>query len=199
MAFQWKYFELALPPPLPGAIPQVLNVGADDDPLHFGEDAVHVDVSDRHADKHKWFVHCDAHDMSAKIVDRAFDTVICGDVMEHVADPLKVALECARVARRRVILTIFEEWRLAPGQVGQFIERGEASWTEQGNKSEDYYPGKTHVNQFSDGDIANLCKHIEAMGFKRLEGLKVPEAVQDGHQWFNWLLAFERLPVRRTE
>jgi SAM-dependent methyltransferase len=47
--------------------------------------------------------------------DRSFDTTICFDVLEHVADDSAAVRELARVTRRRLLVTVPQEDRWMPG------------------------------------------------------------------------------------
>lgn len=198
--FQTRYFLLAEPG-------SVLNIGSSEDPLHFGAGAVHLDM-DRYT-QHERFVQGDAHRLPFK--DQAFDTVIMGDIHEHALDPTELTVEGARVAKRRLAISIFEEWRL-PGS-GQWIIEAQAGSMafakEQGYESyEEHlrhtaphrigvddiaFPHLAHINQFVDDDIDQLVCLVESMGFRILSYQKVPEATFEEHTWNNWLVCLERL------
>lgn len=57
---------------------------------------------------HPNMVRGDAHRLP--FADDSYDTVVFGDVMEHVVDPPTVLLEALRVARKRVIITVPNEY-----------------------------------------------------------------------------------------
>lgn len=207
MTFQWRYFETAAPP-LPDGRPDVLNIGSADDPLGFKDGALHYDIDDW-SYTNKWFKQGDAHQLP--FPDQSFDTVIMGDIHEHLRDPLKATLEAARVARRILVMTIFEEWRL-PGH-GQFIAEGTAlgdkTSQDLGYKDrqdyqvkvfpkrvgfdDDVEPHLVHINAFNDDDIEKLILAVMDAGFRIGEMTKVHEATHEGHPWFNWLIAMERV------
>lgn len=136
------------------------------------------------------------------------------DIHEHLVDPLTATLEAARVARRWLVMTIFEEWRLPSG--GQHLEAGLARCTldtqaagypsyeaymaqvypQAAIVGDDVKPHHYHINQFADADIIRLhdAIHLDPTSkWRTITFLKVPEAEQDGHIWSNWLLALERV------
>jgi hypothetical protein len=213
LRFQWMWFLLVpssyrskVDPKWPG----VLNVGCADDPLYFGEGAVHYDLDDWSA-VHKYFVQGDAHELP--FPDQSFHTVICGDLLEHALDPMKVAMECTRVAEWTVVFTVFEEWKL-PGY-GQFIKEGahnsdvesrrlgykdredyqQKVYPERIGVDDDEVPHLIHINQFADEDMHNMVSIISQQGFAVLEYSKTFEAVrvEDQHPFFNWLIAMRRM------
>lgn len=63
-------------------------------------------------DMDKWLVpnlvRGDAHKMPFK--DDSFDTVVLGDILEHVIDPVSVLLEVDRISRQRIIITVPNEF-----------------------------------------------------------------------------------------
>jgi len=63
-------------------------------------------------DMDKWLlpnlVRGDAHKMP--FVDGAFDTIIFGDVLEHVANPVKALKEADRISKQRIIITVPNEF-----------------------------------------------------------------------------------------
>ena len=160
---------------------------------------------------HKQFIQGDAHILPFR--DGWFEMVIMGDIHEHLVDPLKASLESCRVSKRWVVWTIFEEWRL-PGH-GQFIDEGQRRANPK-PKTQFFFKNNTpaemvqatspaivyddkklphlsHINQFTDEDIAGIV-HVccKTYGYQLVNFFKVPEQVQDGHQWFNWLVCLER-------
>ena len=160
---------------------------------------------------HKQFIQGDAHILPFR--DGWFEMAVMGDIHEHLVDPLKASLESCRVSKRWVVWTIFEEWRL-PGH-GQFIDEGQRMSnldtirafggkyntptemilaTANVQAYDDIkLPHLSHINQFSDEDIAGIV-HVccKTYGYRLVNFFKVPEQVQDGHQWFNWLVCLER-------
>jgi hypothetical protein len=190
--------------------PTVLNIGCADDPLGFGDGAMHFDLDDWSA-VHKHFTQGDAHNLPFD--DESYDVVILGDVLEHVLQPHIVLLEAARVTSRLLAVTVFEEWRL-PGH-GQFIVEGQQH-SEYTSQLEGYkgrldaqaklHPNKvtveddenshlSHINQFNDQDIHILIAMLNAESFVTLEAIKAFEIVYelDDHRIFNWLFCMERV------
>ena len=209
MNYQHHYFANAEQYFREDGTPNVLNIGCADDPLEFGDRAFHFDIDDW-STYHKYFKQGDAHDLP--FPDQAFDTVIVGDVHEHVLDPELVTREAARVTKRILCMTIFEEW-LLPGP-GQWIQEGhdnsdkasqELGFKDRIDFQDKMYPGKItvpdddktphlpHINQFTDADIMAMIVMVVDMGFEIREAFKQPEAEKDGHQWYNWLVALERI------
>lgn len=213
MTFQWKYMDeyyATHEKPGPDIPPAVLNVGSADDPLEFGELAVHFDIDDW-SYKHKWFKQGNAEHMPYS--DESFDLVILGDMLEHVDDIPAVIKEACRIVRigGKLILTVFEEWRL-PG-VGQWVKEGkelgdkvsrEMGYADRQDFQVKNFPDRkgfdddqvshlVHINQFDQEDIQTVMAAIEMQGFKNLEALYAFEVKHEGHDIYNWLLAFERL------
>jgi len=206
MVFQWRWLERA-EPSLNGW-PTVLNIGSADDPLEFGSRAVHFDI-DNWAAVHEHFVQGDAHKLPFD--DQCFDTVIMGDIHEHAFDPFRITQEGARVAKRYLVMTIFEEWKL-PGP-GRWIEEGRANSEKESQKlgylgREDYqrqvYPERIgvpddeiphliHIWQFTDEHIQRMLDETVAIGFAIVEAAKAYEATHEGHSWYNWLICMERV------
>jgi hypothetical protein len=185
----------------------IVNIESGEDPVGFPpETTVHVDLDGW---RHPFSVQADAHHLPFK--DNAFDTAVLGDILEHAVDPLKMVVEAGRVAKR-VVLTIFEEWRL--GGPGQHIDRGIEQTSEelrrQGYRDLDHYkrtyeplkekflrglpesrlPHSFHINQFTDENIKKL---VEASGMRCLILTKKPEATHEGHTWQNWLILLEKV------
>ena len=204
MVFQWEYLE-HLPPTDP---PSILNVGCADDPLSFGELAHHYDL-DEWSYKHTYFTQGNAEDMPFD--NGEFQTVICGDVLEHAVDFEAVIRECCRVASQMVCFTIFEEWKL-PGP-GQWIEEGQANSDKMSQElgyedREDYqtqvYPERVgvpdilvphliHINQFTDDDIKDFAQLIIDQGFEIIDCVKAWEIKHEDHDIWNWLIGAKRL------
>jgi SAM-dependent methyltransferase len=208
--FQWKYFEATTRAP-DGALPNVLNIGCANDPIDLEDGAFHFDMDDW-TYKHKWFRQGDAHNLP--FGDKSFMCVILGDILEHVVDPLVVTQEAARVTAIGgiLVLTVFEEWRL-PGP-GQWIEESHKIADEENVKmgyedrehyQRDLYPERigvdddevphlSHINQFDDSDMVDMINWlILPKEFTLLEASKVREENHEGHDWFNWLIAFRRI------
>lgn len=95
----------------------MLNIGVGGNPGEFsGPDIFHIDLD-------RWnYRNCIQGDAIAlPFRNDSFRSVVCGDVLEHMEDPLTALCEMHRVAPK-IVLTTFQEWRL-PG-VGQFKEEG---------------------------------------------------------------------------
>jgi hypothetical protein len=199
--FQWKYFARYAP--------SVLNVGSCDDPLKFGEHAHHFDY-DNWGHKHARFTQGDAHVLTEYFDAKSFDCVIMGDIHEHLVNPLQATLQAAKVAKHMLVMTIFEEWRL-PG-FGQWIDEGTRRANEESMRvagvnalhhqvlldpayeSGGDVPHLWHINQFTDDSVVAIVRTVcEVEGFYVVEFLKAPEAVHEGHQWYNWLIALKRV------
>jgi ubiquinone/menaquinone biosynthesis C-methylase UbiE len=190
------------------SIPPILNIGSGEDPARFGEQAVHLDLDKW---KHTFSVQADAHHLPFK--DDSFRTAVLGDVLEHVVDPLKVLMEAKRVAQR-IVLTVFEEWRL--GSPGLHLEAAHRKMDEIRKlgfcRYEDYFnsinrlikgkgklvahipdeefPHTAHIWQFTDEHIRSL---VEALDMKIIYFEKAHESYDDeGHPWLNWLICLER-------
>jgi len=186
-----------------------MNVGCADDPLQFQNLAHHVDIDDW-SYKHKFFTQADIHNLP--FADGSQDLVICADVLEHVLYPEVAVRECARIVAPggRLVFTVFEEWKL-PGH-GQWIQEShelsdkesqrqgfanreafqEITYPERKGVSDDEISHLAHINQFNDEDMRILIKGVEALGFYVIEYNKAYEQTYDEHDWYNWLIAFER-------
>ncbi len=176
---------------------QILNIGVGDNLIGFGENTLQFDM-----DKYLYdnFVQGDAHQLPFK--DNSFDTVVISDVMEHVINPTQVCKEATRVCRR-LILSIFEEWRL--GGEGQHIEIGHEVQREGMRRRnmvkyddapnlleripEETISHNPHIWQFTDKIIRDL---IWSTGWKVVEFCKEPECVHLGHTWWNWLIVLKK-------
>ncbi len=187
---------------------KIVNIGCGENPAEFGEDTMHVDI-DKWA--HKNFTQCDAHNLPFE--DNKYDTAVLGDILEHVKDPVQVIKEAARVSRK-VVLTVFEEWRLGD-KPGRYIEEGlrikKEEMREIGFADSFQYmqtlpkhkellisivpetieqPHHSHIWQFDD-DM--LFKMIKETGLKVIIFHKFPEWIHQGHLWYNWLLVLKKV------
>jgi len=169
---------------------RVLNVGVGADPVGFGDNVVHLDI-DRWL--HSWFVQADAHNLPFK--GDAFDTVVMGDILEHLESPVQALREAHRVAPKLVI-TIFEEWRF--GGVGQYIEKSLECFPTIGLEDapallERFPEGRCsharHINQFDNETVENL---LEEAGWRVTKMAKVPSGTHEGHVMWNWLITAVR-------
>jgi hypothetical protein len=213
MCFQWYWFDKILHPKN-GARPQLLNIGCADDPAYFGSNAMHYDMDDWSA-IHDWFQQGDAADLPFE--DQSFELTIMGDIHEHMADPLAGSLESARVSNRYVVWSIFEELRLP--SAGQHIALGQQH-SDESSRRDGYAdrndaqakinpervgvpddlntPHLSHINRLTDQDIDGYIEKVRALGFDLLVAAKLKEVPEElktkgrHHDWWNWLVAFER-------
>lgn len=183
------------------AVGSILNVGSGEDPAGFGDRAVHLDID---VWKHDYFVRADGHHLPFK--DQAFDTVILGDILEHATEPLQMLRETKRVGKR-VLATVFEEWRIQGLTREQILERAFQETREKGYESLDEYksnypafkgkfrkqtseyliPHSFHINAFTDEQIVNM---LRSLGMKVKFFAKVTEGVQPNY-WNNWIVVLE--------
>ncbi len=187
-------------------ISPLLDVGSGENAAGFNEEeTVCLDLDKW---KHKYSVQADAHHLPFK--ENAFRTAVLGDILEHAVDPLQMLTEAKRVARR-LVLTIFEEWRLgAPGQhIELGLKRAKEELTRLGYSTKEEYmrsykpfegkwirgiseeklPHAYHIWQFTDDYIKRL---IEQLNMEVIAYRKEPEATHQGHTWFNWLICLEK-------
>lgn len=89
----------------------VLDVGAGGSATIFrqqlGRRYIAIDVSNARATPD---LICDFEREPLPFADNQFDTVLCFDVLEHVDSPHRLFAECARVARRNVIVSLPNNW-----------------------------------------------------------------------------------------
>jgi len=213
MSFQRWWAKQYQPPK------KVLNIGSCDDPAALGvrDMPPGLNLNVTHFDMDYWplpnFVQGDAHDLlAAGIQPESYDLVIMGDIHEHLRDPLRATLEAARVVKVGgvLVMTIFEEWRLPKGQhIEDGIALGESHTRAAGYPSYFEYmalkfpdakivadqvqPHHFHINMFTDDDVNKLVANVQGMGFTVGAFYKVPEAIHEGYEWFNWLIAMERV------
>jgi len=169
---------------------KILDIGVGTQEYGF-EDTVHFDMDKYH---HEVFIQGDAHRLPFK--DGAFDTVLISDVIEHVVNPTQVCKEATRVCRR-LILSIFEEWRL--GGEGQHIEVGREKYERPPDDPsiiakvpEEVISHAPHIWQFTDKLIKDL---IWSTQWKIVEFCKEPECVHEEHLWWNWLIVLKKPEV----
>lgn len=165
---------------------RVLNIGVGGDPVGFGDNVIHLDI-DRW--RYKYFVQADAHYLPFK--DDSFDTAVMGDILEHLVNPSLPLAEARRVAKR-LVLTVFEEWRL--GGVGQNIKtateyylnitlENDADLLER--FPEDRLSHAKHINQFDDDALEQV---LAGAGWRIERLAKVSPGVHEGHVMYNWLV-----------
>ncbi len=214
MCFQWFWFnKISLS--MNGSRPQVLNIGCADDPTYFGSSALHYDMDDWSA-VHDWFQQGDAADLPFE--DQSFELTMMGDIHEHMAAPLEGSLESARVSSKYVVWSIFEELRLP--EPGQHIALGQRHSDEASQRDgyEDRFdaqakisperigvpddldtPHLSHINRLTDQDIDEYIEAVLPLGFELLVAAKLLEVSSElktlgrHHDWWNWLVAFERV------
>lgn len=172
----------------------VLNVGVGGNPAGVGG------VGIVHLDLDRWryprFVQGDAHHLPFR--NDSFKSVLCGDVLEHIVNPVMAIREMVRVAPK-IILTTFQEWRL-PG-VGQHIEAGQRLFAPCDEAIKPYgslfverYPEDKishipHINQWAEGQ---LCEIFELAGASVLLEERDCPGVHDGHLMLNYLFVLVR-------
>jgi SAM-dependent methyltransferase len=211
ISFQWKYvwWYLNALGWKDGETPIVLNVGCSDDPVGFGEAAMHFDLDDWSA-YHQYFTRGDA--AATGFADNAWHVVVVADVLEHVPEPFEVLQEAIRICKPGgfIILTIFEEWRL-PGH-GQWIEQGQIDgdassraqgYVDRADFQHQHFPKMVleddvakphlcHINQFNDEDIKILGDFMVSRGCLYVSASKDLEAHHEDHDVFNWLLCMQK-------
>lgn len=207
MLFQWNCLKRYWPC-------DALNVGCADDPLRFGPRCTHLDLDDwsAHFDKiGAPFVQGDVQEMSELLGYQSFDLVIMGDTLEHVPMPLAAVLECGKVARKAICLTVWEELRLSTP--GRHISEGQRRADEEVRKlgfadrfehqshlypdrvgySDSVMPHLIHIWRFTDELIETYVSTLELSdGWRRTVLAKVPEVVTDNIQFYNWLILLEK-------
>ena len=202
MNFQWNCLLRAQGP--------VLNVGCSDDPLRFEDRCTHFDIDDwsAHFDaRGQMFIQGDAHQLTRYFGLDAFDTVILGDIVEHLVDPHTALMEAARVTSRALCFTVWMEQRL-PG-VGRHIEAAlelaakevlkhgyddyqEMQRVEHPDRvgfPEDEVPHLLHIWQFSDAMIQDLVNKLAEENLMDVASfVKAAEVIHEGDQFYNYLV-----------
>ena len=158
-AFQWRYVLQAELP--------VLNLGSGNDDLGFGDYAVHLDLLPFPHLRN--FVQANAYHLP--FADESFDTVIMGDIVEHLERPFSAVDEAARVARRRLVMSIWDEARLPLGYSPPRVDLSGHCWR--------FHPG-----------MVEFLTMIP--GWEVIEASYQPEVIHEGQQFYNWLIAAER-------
>jgi len=176
---------------------RVVNIGCGDIPVDFGPDTVQVDF-----DKYNYpnFVNADAHHLPFK--DNEFDTAVLGDIVEHAEDPVQMLREAGRVSKK-VVATIFEEWRHAGLTKEEKIKATDEERIALGYATiKDQYDAlpvfkdhcvevvpdnilshHAHINNFTDSDIFRI---VDEAGLEFLVKFKFSEGIHEGHEFFNW-------------
>jgi len=183
----------------------IANIGCADDPLRISQLAPGRVIN---LDLNMWnvpdFIQCDAHHLPLK--DNAVELALCGDILEHVPEPLQVLQEAKRISRR-VVATIFEDYRLpSPGrhiefahkrQIESLQERGYSSTEEHlkstglclGEFSESLLSHGSHIWWFS---VEKIKEMVEALDMKVLYLQREPEVINEGRLFWNWLFAADK-------
>ena len=110
------------------------------------------------------FVWGDIHNLPFR--DKSFQTVVLSEVLEHVAEPNKVLAEAIRVCRKRLVITVPDEFSWDPA-VRPFmtwedhLKRGELDLIKQipqlkKDVSEFKFRHHWHIRQFTEAEIEAL-------------------------------------------
>lgn len=182
---------------------KVVNLGCGDCPVDFGPDTVHVDM-DRY--DYKNFVQADIHELP--FADDQFDTAVLGDVLEHCYNPVQALKEAGRVAKK-VVATVFEEWRHDNMEISEKIEAAEKELKDLGYRDihEQYAslpvfkehckeivddkvrPHHYHIQNFTDESIKHI---IQESGLETVIYRKYHEGTHEGRPFYNWLLVLRK-------
>lgn len=183
----------------------IANLGCGEDPLQISKMAPGRVIN---LDLNAWnvpnFVQCDLHHLPLK--DTAVELALCGDVLEHVVEPLEVLREAKRAALR-IVATVFEDHRL-PGP-GRHVEFGQRSLVEsvQGEgcatSEESLMRTGLCLGEFNEGLISHgphiwwftadiLAEMIMALDMDVLYFGREPELINKGKLFWNYLFALER-------
>jgi SAM-dependent methyltransferase len=182
---------------------KIVNLGCGDIPVDFGPNTVQVDFDNYNYPN---FVKADIHNLPFK--DDEFDTAVLGDVLEHCYDPVKALSEAGRVAKK-VVATVFEEWRLVPGGYEEQNKKKMQDLEAMGFDTEDAYyrslpvfkdhiitvepddkvPHHCHLHEFTDAGLRDIIKKAELQ-------IKVFHKYIDGavgdRPYYNWLLVLHK-------
>lgn len=181
---------------------KIVNIGCGEDPAGFGEHAVHVDLD---VYNHPNFVQADAHNLPFK--DDEFDTAILGDILEHAEDPVKMLSEAGRVAKK-VVATVYEEWRLRGDKEAQ-IQKFYSDEKKLGFDNHiDYLRSlpdfKDKIVEVIDDHVVSHHPHLHMFtedGLKEIidkAGLEViifkkyQEGEAEGRAVYNWLIVVQK-------
>ncbi len=136
-----------------------------------------------------------------------------GDVLEHIPKPDLAVSEACRVADKRVVMTVWEEWRLP--SVGQHIEFARKEADEESRRlgyasamayqdnlraegnllasyNDEKMPHLSHINRFDDREMMFFLGLGGVLGFRVHHFEKVIETIHQGHAATNWLICLER-------
>lgn len=78
------------------------------------------------------FIRCFAENIP--LPDESFDTVVLGDILEHVEDPNKVLQEAKRLTKDRIVITVPNEWK----------------WPKNDNRIKSFHTREYHLSQGKD-------------------------------------------------
>ncbi len=182
---------------------RVVNLGCGDCPVDFGPESVNVDM-DKY--NYKNFVQADIHNLPFKKDE--FDTAVMGDVLEHCYDPVQAMREAGRVAKK-VVATVFEEWRLQPGGYQDQVNKQVNDLKRDGFATiMDYYqslpmfrdkivevvsdnekPHHPHLHMFTEESLQKIVKDA---GLEIVIFHKYPEGEADGKTFYNWLVVAKK-------
>lgn len=70
------------------------------------------------------FFYAPNYDMASAVGDRKFDSVVCSEVIEHLADDTQFVSELTKIARRRMVLTTPNRVVNDPGHLRCYTEAG---------------------------------------------------------------------------
>ena len=144
---------------------EVLDVGCGTEAVFDGPNVTHLDLLDFSL-VYERFIQADA--LASGLPDKSFDTVVLGDILEHVEMPGTLMAEAARLAKRVLCFTTFEETRL--GSPGNYLPRPDLSG---------------HCWHFDQRMIINLCGCAPGFGIDGLH--KVYEVFHEGQPYFEWM------------
>jgi hypothetical protein len=175
----------------------ILNLGCGANPCGFtGPQVTHFDI-DRW--RYPRMVVGDAHHLPFR--DNAFSSTVCGDVFEHLLHPDVCLREMRRVSPK-IVLTVFEEWRL-PGE-GQWVKRSEeisgdleagyVPYLQSGSLMERYsehlMPHGRHINQFT---LPGLRRLFRSCGLWVVVQQESCPGYHEGHPMKNWMFVLRRV------
>lgn len=138
----------------------VLNLGCESDPGRLANDygAVNVDIDDWSGTVHN-FVQADATLGLPMFGDLSFDTVVMGDMLEHVEDQPKVIATACRIAKKRILITLPTDDSPEPeGRAGRHVE----------------YLKTIGLKEVAPGDLQRRHGHDHAYDYRRIRELVSP-------------------------
>lgn len=194
----------------------VLDIGCANDPLKFESRVTHFDIDDWSAlyyERDQEFVQGDAQFLLRYFDEDSFDTVLLGDVVEHLVAPYQVLAQAVKVSSRAIAFTIWEETTIADGP-GFWLSRGQAACDAEARKqgAEDredwqrqHYPERVgvddsktphlaHIWQFDDDMVDRLLFRLQKYHHVKVEFFeKVKEVTHEEYgDFYNWLVLLEK-------